>query len=77
MNLFFGFYVTFDDYDGGDDDDDMMMMMMMKENFFLKCLTKESAFSPISNLNHYWNFSPFRPFKRQPHKMVKHIQANR
>ena len=72
MNLLFGFYVTFDDYDGGDDDDDdmMMMMMMMKENFFLKCLTKESAFSPISNLNHCWNFSPFRPFKRQPHKMV-------
>ena len=33
MNLFFGFYVTFDDYDG-DDDDDMMMMMMMKELFF-------------------------------------------
>ena len=32
MNLFFGFYVTFDDYDG--DDDDMMMMMMMKELFF-------------------------------------------
>ena len=29
MNLFFGFYVTFDDYDGDDDDDDDMMMMMM------------------------------------------------
>ena len=37
MNLFFGFYVTFDDYDGDDDDDMMMMMMMMmmmKELFF-------------------------------------------
>ena len=29
MNLFFGFYVTFDDYDGDDDDDDDDMMMMM------------------------------------------------
>ena len=29
MNLFFGFYVTFDDYDGDDDDDDDDMMMMI------------------------------------------------